>query len=91
MRAAERQRALLGIEQRLGQLGNGMTSTTATTTASQVVGLTSGVAEIAAGFDHACAVMTSGGIKCWGNNGNGELGNGNTTNSNVPVDVKNWP
>lgn len=41
-----------------------------------VVGLDSGVAAIAAGHDHACAVTTAGAIKCWGSNGDGRLGNG---------------
>jgi alpha-tubulin suppressor-like RCC1 family protein len=75
----------------LGQLGSGSTSTTATTSASAPIGLASNVAYFGAGFDHACAVTTSGGVKCWGNNANGELGNGTTTNSSTPVDVKNFP
>ncbi len=75
----------------LGQLGNGSTSTTATTSAAPPVGLASNVAYFGAGFDHACSVMSSGGVKCWGNNANGELGNGTTTSSSTPVDVKNFP
>ena len=31
---------------------------------------------IAAGGDHTCAVLDTGGIKCWGHNGEGELGLG---------------
>lgn len=41
---------------------------------------------LAVGGDHACAVTTTG-IKCWGRNLSGELGNGATANSACPVSV----
>lgn len=36
--------------------------------------------------DHdTCLVMRSGKVKCWGGNGNGQLGTGNTTTSEIPI------
>ena len=42
---------------------------------------------IAAGDDSACAITLAGAVFCWGDNSVGELGNGSTVNSNVPVAV----
>ena len=36
---------------------------------------------------HSCAVTTSRGVKCWGQNDNGQLGDGTLTNSYLPKDV----
>lgn len=69
-----------------GQVGDG-TSTTTRTTPVDVVGLTSGVADVAGGLYHTCAVTTSGGIKCWGANSGSQLGDGTSTTRKLPVDV----
>jgi alpha-tubulin suppressor-like RCC1 family protein len=44
-------------------------------------------ASLAAGGDHTCIVMSSGGMKCWGDNGSGELGDGTTADRPQPVAV----
>ena len=42
---------------------------------------------LGAGFDQACGVAANGRAWCWGDNLWGELGNGTTNNSAVPVRV----
>ncbi len=68
-----------------GELGDG--TTTDQHTPVNVSGLTKGVKAIAAGSDHTCALTTAGGVKCWGNNGNGGLGDGTYTDRLKPVNV----
>lgn len=38
------------------------------------------VKQISAGLGHACALLTSGAVRCWGAGGNGQLGHNNTAN-----------
>ncbi|MCC6495106.1 MAG: hypothetical protein IT193_02475, partial [Propionibacteriaceae bacterium] len=44
------------------------------------------VSQVSAGSDHTCAVL-EGAAYCWGDNTNGELGIGSTTDTNVPTAV----
>jgi hypothetical protein len=43
--------------------------------------------QIAAAVYHACALDVAGGVWCWGDNTNGALGDGTTTNSATPIGV----
>lgn len=68
-----------------GQLGDGTTTDQAL--ATPVSGLQSGVTAIATGLNHSCALSSAGGVKCWGSNDFGQLGDGSTTDRSTPVDV----
>jgi hypothetical protein len=58
-----------------GELGGGASTFAVRTTPVAVAGL-SGVAAIAAGREHSCALMTTGDVKCWGRDDFGQLGDG---------------
>lgn len=69
----------------MGQLGRG--SAMNSTSPLPVIGLPSGVREVAAGGSHACAALLDGTAYCWGWNEDGQLGNGTVSNSLSPVQV----
>ena len=74
-----------------GQLGNGRLDGNYEFTPVDVVlpggSPLDGVLQISAGYDESCAVLITGGVKCWGDNEHGQLGNNSFTNSAFPVDV----
>ena len=51
-----------------------------------VNGLTA-VSQIAAGYAHTCFLLSTGKVKCTGQNDKGQLGNGSIIDSNTLVDV----
>ena len=53
-----------------------------------VEGLTGSVEKLSAGWYHTCALLQSGAIACWGDNGSGALGDGSKTPSPRAVTVK---
>ena len=68
-----------------GELGDN--STTMRLAPVDVSGLASGATSVATGNGHTCAMTGSGGVKCWGDNGSGQLGDNSTTRRLTPVDV----
>ncbi len=69
-----------------GELGNSTTSNSATSTPVDVTGLSSGVTAIEAGNRFSLAIV-NGGVKAWGVNSSGELGDGTGIQRTAPVDV----
>ncbi|HET9439685.1 MAG TPA: hypothetical protein VFO52_05920 [Longimicrobiales bacterium] len=72
-----------------GQIGHGF-STTAQTTPARVAGDHT-FTHLASGGAHNCALRLDGAAYCWGVNAEGQLGNGTTSNANVPVHAGTLP
>ena len=70
-----------------GQRGDG-TYTQISLVPVAIQGLTNASA-LSAGYNHACALLTDGTMRCWGSNTRGQLGNPSTSGSAVPVAVLN--
>jgi alpha-tubulin suppressor-like RCC1 family protein len=79
-----------------GDLGNGSTLSSYTPVAVEGVGGTgtlTGVTSLVGDFQGYCALLTSGGVDCWGDGETGELGNGtfytsSSYGSDTPVAVE---
>lgn len=71
-----------------GQMGNGLIDqATIYQAPTQVTGLTSGVVAITAGMEFNCALLSTGGVKCWGRGDDGQLGDGTNGNATTAVQV----
>jgi alpha-tubulin suppressor-like RCC1 family protein len=71
-----------------GGLGDGTTVASLTPVATTMTGIAGGgFSQISAGSFYTCALSIAGTAYCWGDNGNGYLGDGTTTNSSTPVAV----
>jgi alpha-tubulin suppressor-like RCC1 family protein len=72
-----------------GELGDG--TRTDSSIPVEVIGITTATAITAGGGvrreGHTCALLSDASILCWGDNGNGQLGNGTTKRSPSPVPV----
>ncbi len=72
----------------LGQLGDGTTVERHVPVAVNTSGVLSGktVTDVGHDYHHTCA-LASGSVYCWGLGASGQLGNGTTSNSSIPVAV----
>jgi alpha-tubulin suppressor-like RCC1 family protein len=70
-----------------GQLGDGNTTQSDVPVKAKLPAGTK-VTAIAGGGHHSLALTSAGQVLAWGNNAQGQLGDGNTTQSDVPVKVK---
>ena len=72
-----------------GQLGSGTTSMNKVPAAVNTTGVLAGktIKQISAGTSHTCAIASDDKAYCWGDGYPGQLGNGSTVNSSVPVHV----
>ena len=72
-----------------GKLGNGSTASSRVPVAVNISGVLAGktIKQISAGENHTCAIASDNRAYCWGSNKNGQLGNGSTADSRVPVAV----
>jgi alpha-tubulin suppressor-like RCC1 family protein len=68
-----------------GEIGNG-TNLLVNSLPVPVIGITNAIA-VAASTSHTCAVLNDNTVQCWGLNHDGQLGDGTTTDSSVPVTV----
>lgn len=66
-----------------GQLGNGGNSFRSAPVVA--IAANSNISTVSTGDFHSCALTFAGGVRCWGYNLYGQLGNGANADSNVPV------
>ncbi|MDD2907516.1 MAG: hypothetical protein PHH98_02640 [Candidatus Gracilibacteria bacterium] len=68
-----------------GQLGDGTNNQSSVPVS--VSGISNATSVFVVSDESSCAVLSDKTVKCWGANWSGQLGNGTTTNSNIPVSV----
>ena len=68
-----------------GRLGNGGTSQQNSPTLTSSLGTGRTAVAISGGAKHTCAILDSGSVSCWGIGGDGQLGDGGTSDQNSPT------
>ncbi len=74
-----------------GQLGNGGSNTDATTPSGVgAYGSGSNVEQLTVGALHACAMLNTGELNCWGTNSSGQVGDNSFNERDTPVSVNGY-
>ncbi|HEY5471816.1 MAG TPA: hypothetical protein VIK32_01350, partial [Candidatus Limnocylindrales bacterium] len=68
-----------------GKLGSGLMSPSLSSVPVTVSGIVFAVA-VSTGFDHSCALLSGGTVRCWGRNNSGDVGGSKGSNP-VPINV----
>jgi len=74
----------------LGGLGTGVDECDPVTEADAPAMLSGPATAISVGGSHACALLESGAVECWGDNSRGQLGTGDYEGRAVPTEVGLW-
>ena len=67
-----------------GELGDGTTTQRNSPTATSSFGTGHKAVFVSVGYSHTCALLDDGGVRCWGSNNNGQLGDGTTNDKSSP-------
>ncbi len=68
-----------------GRLGNGGTSDKTRPTLTSSLGTGRTAVALSSGGYHTCAILDNGAVSCWGYGGDGQLGNGGTSDKTTPT------
>ena len=67
-----------------GEIGDGTTTQRNSPTATSSFGAGHKAVFVSVGYSHTCALLNDGGVRCWGSNNNGQLGDGTTNDKSSP-------
>ena len=74
-----------------GQIGNSANQQRNTPTLTSSFGSGIVATDLAAGYDHTCAILSTGNVSCWGLGSSGQIGDSYWNNRNTPRPTTSFP